>query len=238
MIPLPANDPDGDPIIGEIVNGPASGGTAVMTGPLSVAYTPPPGYIGDDAFTYRVSDGLLESDIASVNISVINRAPVANAVIVVVESGKRTTLSLPASDADGDQLSYAIQQTPVEGTLYTDALSSGRVDYQSPAGYNEEVALTYSVSDGIGSAAGTVTIVVSDPENMSIDLVYDALGRLCVRYPAIAGLIYKVWYCNRLGDAWTELTNGIAGDGSVKQTADLSEEMPKARFYKVTIDLP
>ena len=59
-----------------------------------------------------------------------------------------------------------------------------------------------------------------------------------MRYPAIAGLTYKVWYCNKLGDPWTELTNEITGDGSFKQTADLSEEMPKSRFYKVTIDLP
>lgn len=238
VIPLPATDPDGDPIIGEIVNGPMSGGTAVMTGPLSVTYTPPPGYIGDDSFTYRVSDGLLESETASVNISVINRPPVANAVIAVVESGKRTTLSLPASDADGDQLSYSIQRAPVEGVLYTDALSSGRVDYQSPAGYNDDVMLTYSVSDGIADATGTVTIVVSDPENMSIDLVYDALGRLSVRYPAIAGLTYKVWYCNILGDTWTELTSGIIGDGTLKLATDIEEQIPPSRFYMVTVDLP
>ena len=62
------SDPDGDPLI---VNGigPASNGLT-SSNTTHVTYTPNPGYVGPDSFTYIISDGNGGSDSATVFVTV------------------------------------------------------------------------------------------------------------------------------------------------------------------------
>ncbi len=70
-IDLLANDfdPDGDPITLDEVNQP-SNGTVIDNGDGTVTYTPDPGFVGVDSFTYLISDNRGGSDTGTVTVTV------------------------------------------------------------------------------------------------------------------------------------------------------------------------
>lgn len=63
------HDPDGDPLTAILESG-TSHGTLALSADGSFTYTPQQGFLGADAFSYRVSDGLEMSDAAAVSITV------------------------------------------------------------------------------------------------------------------------------------------------------------------------
>ena len=71
------SDPDGDMIIALLVSGPANG-TVNLSPDGSFTYTPNAGFVGTDTFTYKASDGKLDSNLATVTITVTeaNQPPV------------------------------------------------------------------------------------------------------------------------------------------------------------------
>jgi hypothetical protein len=69
-ITLSGSDVDGDTLSYQIVTNPAHG-TLTGSGP-NLTYTSTSGYIGADSFTYRVSDGTLNSPAATVTLNVQN----------------------------------------------------------------------------------------------------------------------------------------------------------------------
>lgn len=75
---LKANDKDGDPLTYRIVKN-GSRGTAVIINPTTGAftYTPNPGEEGSDSFVFKVNDGSLDSNKATVAVAIINTPPVA-----------------------------------------------------------------------------------------------------------------------------------------------------------------
>jgi hypothetical protein len=75
-------DPDGDPLVAIRDSGPGNG-TVIVRRDGSWSYTPAPGFIGVDTFTYVVSDGLVTSEPATVSITVrgdVRATPVATSV--------------------------------------------------------------------------------------------------------------------------------------------------------------
>jgi VCBS repeat-containing protein len=69
---LVATDADGDPLTFSIVT-PASNGTAVITNATTGAYTytPNAGYDGGDSFTFKANDGTVDSNTATITITVV-----------------------------------------------------------------------------------------------------------------------------------------------------------------------
>jgi hypothetical protein len=63
------SDPNGDALTAELVSGTAHG-SLTLNPDGSFSYTPDPDFNGSDSFTYRVSDGNLDSDPATVTIEV------------------------------------------------------------------------------------------------------------------------------------------------------------------------
>ena len=75
-------------------------------------YTPDTNFNGSDSFTYRVSDGSLTSNLATVKIQVnaVNDAPTAEDQVpsLPANSASGTVVAdIQASDVDRDQLTYA-----------------------------------------------------------------------------------------------------------------------------------
>jgi hypothetical protein len=70
QVPVLANDtdPDGDPLSVVAVTQGANG--AVVNNGLSVTYTPAPGFVGSDAFTYLIADGRSGVSIGNVTVTV------------------------------------------------------------------------------------------------------------------------------------------------------------------------
>jgi hypothetical protein len=73
-ISLSATDPDNNPLTYSIVAGPTHGDlTPITSGGSSRTYTPSNNYLGTDVFTFKANDGMVDSNIGSVNINVIEQ---------------------------------------------------------------------------------------------------------------------------------------------------------------------
>ena len=111
----------------------------------------------------------LYSNPVTLDLSGLNSAPVitegATASLDFVEDGSAQTLTLTATDDDGDTLTWSISSAPGLGTASVDG--SGVVTYQPNADENGDDTFTVTVSDGNG---GTDSIVIS----VAITAVNDA----------------------------------------------------------------
>jgi len=157
-ITLSASDVDGDTLGYAVVSGPAHG-TLSGSAP-NLNYTPGAGYTGSDSFTFTANDGLLTSAPATVSLTVTatNIAPVAAAQSVTVNNNMAKAITLTASDANGDTLTFAIASAPAHGSLTGLAPN---VTYTPAAGYCGSDSFTFRANDGISdSPAATVTLAV------------------------------------------------------------------------------
>lgn len=84
-IVLQAEDPDGDRLDYVIVNDPANG--RLSGNGAFLTYTPNTGFSGDDSFTFTVSDGLITSAEATVDIVVKGATLVLDKVILSKYNG-------------------------------------------------------------------------------------------------------------------------------------------------------
>ena len=64
------SDPDEDPLTVEFVSGPANAASFQLNPDGSFSYTPVPFFYGEDSFAYRVNDGTVDSETATVHITV------------------------------------------------------------------------------------------------------------------------------------------------------------------------
>jgi large repetitive protein len=166
-----ANDTDveGSTLTATIVAQPQHG-TVTLNANGSFAYTPTAGYTGADSFTYRVSDGSLNSNTATVNLTVNapNVAPVA--VADSYTTNEDTVLNISAAnlgvlnnDTDanaGTTLTAIVVNQPLHGQLALNA--NGTFTYTPAANFNGTDSFTYRASDGsLQSDPVTVTINVT-----------------------------------------------------------------------------
>ena len=157
-----ASDVDGDALNAVLIDQPRFG-TLTQTGAGTFAYTPNADFFGTDRFTYRASDGLLQSGLATVTLTVtpVNDAPIAGDDVVTTLQGTSVSIDLlaNATDPDGDALTASIVGGPRSGTL--SSFGPGRYTYAPAAGFYGEDVFTYRVSDGaLASNVATVTLTV------------------------------------------------------------------------------
>ena len=160
-ITLSGSDPDANTLAYGIVAAPAHG---TLSGtPPNLTYRPAANYFGPDSFTFRAYDGYAFSTPATVNITVapVPDAPVAFAQTVTLSEDHTTAITLVASDADGDALTYSFT-SPAHGTL---SGTAPNLVYHPATNYNGADGFAFQASDGfLTSAAATVSLVVL-PEN-------------------------------------------------------------------------
>jgi len=166
-ITLTGNDPDGDSLAYIRLTDPKYG-TLTGTAPNYI-YTPFPNYnSGDgrskDSFTFKVNDGALDSNVATVEIDIVpvNDAPTATAQYLDTDRNTALTLTLQADDPDGDVLTYSIISGPTNGTLGGLNSTTGEVTYTPDTNYRGVDSFTFQVSDGHpgGTAQADVQIDV------------------------------------------------------------------------------
>ena len=146
-------------------------GTFVQSG-STVTFTPAAGFTGEVTFDFVANDGANDSNTATVTITVApNLAPVAEDQTVQVAQGQPITITLGATDAENDPLTYSIVTGPSNGVLDTTNLSSSSVTYTSAAGFTGAVTFTFVANDGTSdSNIATVTIDVIEA-NFWVDTV-------------------------------------------------------------------
>lgn len=173
-------DPDGDTLAASVVTLPTEGtlaGNAISLGG-GFTYTPAPGFVGTDTFTYRASDGAMTST-ATVTITVTDVAPAPVGDSLTVRHDRTLVVAAPGIlandvDADGDPLSAALAVGPTHGSVSVAA--NGRVSYTPSAGYVGPDSFTYVASDGIASAGATVTISVTNAVPVAVGDRYAVVG--------------------------------------------------------------
>ncbi len=159
-ITLTAESPGGFPLSYSVVSGPVQG-TLSGTAP-NLTYTASAGYAGSDAFTFKANDGTGDSNVATVSLTVRgpNHAPVASDMSVTAAAGSATPVTLTASDADGDALTYIIVSPPAHGQL-SSGTGANRT-YTPNAGYTGSDSFTFKANDGLAdSNVATVSVTVS-----------------------------------------------------------------------------
>ena len=67
---MEAYDPEEDPLLYVIVTPPAHGDLSACFG-ATCTYTPDPGYVGPDSFTWTANDGTADSNLATFSITVV-----------------------------------------------------------------------------------------------------------------------------------------------------------------------
>jgi cysteine-rich repeat protein len=156
------SDVDGDPLtVTEVGN--ATNGTVAITG-TDVTFTPAADFVGLATFDYTVSDG---TDLATVPVSVavggLNDPPVA--VDDVATTAEDTPLDLTSAtlvgndtDPEGQALSVTAVSDATNGSV---ALVGSTVTFTPAADFSGTATFTYTVSDGVATDTGLVTITVT-----------------------------------------------------------------------------
>jgi hypothetical protein len=171
---LSAADIDGDALTWTIVAQPTHG-TLSGTAP-NYTYTPSANYAGTDSFAFKVSDGVLESAPATVDVTVtpVNDAPTAQPQSVTTSEDLPASFTLSAADIDGDALTWTITAQPTHGTL---SGTAPNYTYTPNANFSGTDSFVFKVSDGVlESGIVVVGIDVSPVNDAPVALDQTATG--------------------------------------------------------------
>ena len=169
-ITLNVSDIDGDTLTAEILSNPTQGQVSVSG--IVVTYTPNENYNGSDSFTYRVSDGELWSDSATVNITItpVNDAPVAVSFEVELQENSSVTFDLLAYDVEDDPLTYNLVSGPAHGTVNC---AGAICTYTPNARWSGTDSFIFTANDGLlDSNEATVTLNVIPLPRIYLPIIF------------------------------------------------------------------
>ena len=164
-IVLSATDPDGDILTYEIVLPPVNG--TLSGSPPNLTYTPNADFNGQDSFTFQAFDGSVDSNEATIVITVqsVNDSPVAADDAYSMDQGSTLTVFDPGVlendiDIDLDTLNAILIDSPSHGSL--DLSPGGGFEYTPDSAFTGIDSYTYAADDEVAqSPVATVTITVS-----------------------------------------------------------------------------
>ena len=172
--PLLGSDRDGDALTFRIVNNARYGTSEIKAdtdGVFKLFYTSLNRFYGNDRVTYIAIDSKgAQSNVATVGINFINRAPSASNGELKVAAGFESSQYLFGSDPDGDELSFRLVNNPRYGSgeIKRDAQGKWRFYYTALKGYVGPDRLTFVAVDPAGRESQVATI------NFDVTSVYVA----------------------------------------------------------------
>ena len=162
---------------------PPSHGTLSGSG-ATQTYTPAPDYNGSDSFTFRVSNGSLTSNTATMTITVfeVNDAPAAADDALSTNEDAALTFgagSLTNNDSTGpaNESSQSLTVSGVGATANTHgtvSLASGVVTYTPAPNYHGPASFTYSVCDNGVTRGSADPLCATATVNVNVISVNDA----------------------------------------------------------------
>ena len=166
-IKLEVSDNENNQLQMTIVDQPQFGTLSEMNATTNtVTYTPNSDAIpGSDTFTYTVNDGTVDSQPATVTITLEglpNQPPTVQAGNATIIQGTSKDIKLNATDSDADDtLQFSIVNEPQNGQLGEINQENGTVSYTPNEGFTGSDTFTYLVNDGtVDSSPATVTVNV------------------------------------------------------------------------------
>ncbi|MBF0451908.1 MAG: tandem-95 repeat protein, partial [Candidatus Magnetomorum sp.] len=173
-IKLIATDPDNDNLTYHLLNLPSHGEVSQITN--TVLYKPDFNYYGPDSFTYSVNDGLRDSDIASIMITVYpgDRPPQAIRQHAATTENMPVDITLTGLSPYQRPLTFRITEQPVHGTL---SQSTPYLTYTPDTDFNGTDTFMFMVNDGVSdSAAATITITVDRSDSYVLNILGEGNG--------------------------------------------------------------
>lgn len=166
---LTSSDVETSPVTYTTVTSPTNGTVSVNANSGAFSYTPNLNYNGADSFTFRVNDGMSNSNIATVSIAVtpVNDAPVANNQSIVVEEETLYLGNVTGSDVDGNSLTYSVVSSSSKGVLVLN--TNGSFTYTPNLNTTGTDSFTFKANDGtVDSNVATVSIVINPNNDLPI----------------------------------------------------------------------
>lgn len=159
-----ASDADGDTLTYILVSNGSLGSVSITGSTGGFVYTPNPGQAGIDSFTFKVNDGTVDSNEATITVDVgeVNHPPVAS-------DGSGSTLedvvlsgTLLASDEDGPGLFFSIVTNGTRGTASITNALTGAFTYTPAANANGSDSFTFKAYDGeLYSNEATIFVTIA-----------------------------------------------------------------------------
>jgi hypothetical protein len=222
-ITLTATDPDNTPLTYLIVTPPVNG-TLSGTAP-NLTYNPNPNHVGPDIFTFKANDGTLDSNIATISVTVQNGPPIATNQQVSVNKNSQKTITLTATDPNNDPLSYVtVATTQQGGTLSPSGSTSSAIRTYTPPSsiFVGADSFTFTANDGtVNSNIATVSInVIDQPQggyNFAPGFVLTGTNYQDANSPSLSQFSLAAWFktsTNFASDAFIANKGGVGSDSS------------------------
>ena len=242
-----ANDTDAesDPLTAIELSDPVHG-TVTLNGNGAFSYTHDGSETTSDSFTYKANDGLLDSNIVTVSISVnpVNDAPVATGEAYTVDGGATldvapTGVLANDTDAESDPLTAIRVSDPSHGTLTLNA--DGSLSYTHDGSETTSDSFTYKANDGLlDSNIATVSISVTavDDAPVAVDDAYTVDEGATLDVAAALGVLSNDTDAEMSPltavqvSAPSHGTLTLNADGSLSYTHDGSETTSDSFTYK------
>ena len=216
-------DVDNQDFVLDSVGVPDQGGQAVVSADgTQLTYTPAPNFNGTENVTYTIRDTGGGTSVGTVTFTVTPENDVPPVVDTDVNLNRASTQNtvfeltdLPANVDAGETLTITVVSVTAQGGTATVDPATQAVQYSPPnADFVGTDTITYTVSDGVESSTGTITVEVTDFETRKITLDIESMAG----GPRIDGIVLRG--TNLLGQT-VEIPLDMNGD-----TAGFSDLMP------------
>lgn len=128
-----------------------------------------PSYLGLEKLNYSIVKGDWEVARGTVNIDVYNKAPQLGDITLSTHWLKPIEFSLPATDEDGEQITYTFIDSPQVGELTWLDENVNMLRY-TPTGYQSVESIQYRGSDGrVESAVNNIYITLTNTQPRAQD---------------------------------------------------------------------
>ena len=157
-ITLQGSDEDKDDLNFTVLNQPKNG--TLSGAGQNLTYTPKANFHGSDSFTFKATDGISDSNTATVSIKVdsVNDKPVVSGQSVSIKEDETVSITLQGSDEDKDDLTFIVLNQPKNGTL---SGASPNLTYTPKANFHGSDSFMFKANDGVtDSNTATVSIKV------------------------------------------------------------------------------
>lgn len=156
----------------------------------SFSYTPNTDYVGEDYFSYQVTNGSQSSNFATVHLTVspTHPYPVAQDDTVIATQGVAMSIPVLANDIDSSASGLTISQIEYSGQGNV-SNSGSSLSYQASNQFVGKETLSYTITDGFGgTSTAQVSITVNDQNFAPVvtnEVVWVTAGKL-ITIPVLA----------------------------------------------------
>ena len=164
-------DAENDSLTAVLVTGPANAASFALNLDGSFIYVHDGSETTSDSFTYRANDGMADSNVATVIISInpVNDAPVATDDIYAVNEGGTLNVAAPGvlgndTDAENDSLTAVLVTGPANAASFALNLD-GSFIYVHDGSETTSDSFTYRANDGMADSNVATVIISINPVN-------------------------------------------------------------------------